>query len=557
MTAIPIRGLSPTSDSSTLDESTSDSAASAPSNTQPPPPKKQCWECQRRRVVCDSVEPVCGKCEAIGVVCPGFDDKKPLVWLAPGKVTARPRKKKRAPNGARAMASAAKRGSELISRLTGEKPEKIDLRPIERQLTKHNALRKAAGKNKDMYDSTFILFPELVYDKDIEQIFQAARYYDLQMYPEYEPILAMIPQAFIRRFELPTVPYFPMAIRHSVICITLGHRIHKLPTTTDPAFVFKSWEVFYRHRGKAIAGLTADMGSLDPVRRFIALIGTATFLMVDIQQCYPDWRIHYVGLRHLIDLCGGLDFVQSLAEETKSVMHVYMLCGMFANAITHRTQQLTCVSIDEQRRFIENSYDEKIMPYFMCPRTLLLAIVNINELRAEGMLHQFHLPDEPSPLPTPAELLAQIDAFDPVPWSDSITKGHQPQVVALGELFKTTTRLYCILSLQAVGLIPRTVELEVTKALHGDKLFGMLRAQMRSNILMQKSCLFSVAVAGFMAAHRGEEDRVYIRDECEFLSRSAGQASPLMLNVALQSFWESGRTEWDECFEQGYALSVC
>lgn len=56
--------------------------------------RRQCWECQRRRIVCDAVRPVCGKCKATGVVCPGYEDKKPLTWLAPGKVKTRTWKRK-------------------------------------------------------------------------------------------------------------------------------------------------------------------------------------------------------------------------------------------------------------------------------------------------------------------------------------------------------------------------------------------------------------------------------------------------------------------------------
>ncbi|KXJ85576.1 hypothetical protein Micbo1qcDRAFT_154093 [Microdochium bolleyi] len=536
-TTLPSTSKSPPSDSATA------SADSKPSSAEPPAaPKKQCWECQRRRIVCDSASPVCRKCETAGVVCPGFDDKKPLTWLAPGKVTARPRKKKRAPNGSRAFVAAAKRGLQIAEKLTGEKPTPVDFESLLwRKIPPSgvHGLRKAT---------------------DIEQVFQAARYYDLQIYPEYSPILDMIPQAFVRKFDLPTIPYFPLSIRHSLICLTLGHRINQLPASADPAFVATSWSVFYSHRGKAIAGLTEDMGSLDPVKRFIALISTAMFLMVDIQQCYPDWRIHYVGLRHLLDLCGGFDFVIGLGMETNAVMHIYILCGIMANTITHREQQITCVTLSEQRKFVRNTYDEKVMPYFMCPRPILETIITINELRAESGGATFHylLPEGVAPaLATPDELMAEIEAFDTVAWADGVTRGHQPQVVVLGELWKSTALLYCIISLQATGLVPRSsFELEVTKALHGDKLFGLLRAHVRSNILLQKSCLFSVAVAGFMAAERGEEDRRFVRDQCEFLCKASGQATALMLLVALQAFWDSGKTEWDECFEKGYALSV-
>lgn len=64
--------------------------------------KRHCWECIRRRLVCDSWRPVCNKCHAAGVECPGYDAQKPLRWLAPGaqgKVKSRTRQRKRLPVG--------------------------------------------------------------------------------------------------------------------------------------------------------------------------------------------------------------------------------------------------------------------------------------------------------------------------------------------------------------------------------------------------------------------------------------------------------------------------
>jgi len=59
------------------------------------PPKRHCWECLRRRLVCDGGQPFCHKCDGAGVVCPGYDDKKPLRWIANGTISSRPRKGKK------------------------------------------------------------------------------------------------------------------------------------------------------------------------------------------------------------------------------------------------------------------------------------------------------------------------------------------------------------------------------------------------------------------------------------------------------------------------------
>ncbi|KAH0491924.1 hypothetical protein TgHK011_003325 [Trichoderma gracile] len=49
--------------------------------------RPQCWECQRRGSPCDGRAPVCGNCSAAGMVCPGYNNARPLTWLPTGKVS--------------------------------------------------------------------------------------------------------------------------------------------------------------------------------------------------------------------------------------------------------------------------------------------------------------------------------------------------------------------------------------------------------------------------------------------------------------------------------------
>ncbi|KAI3325503.1 hypothetical protein HD806DRAFT_533169 [Xylariaceae sp. AK1471] len=59
-------------------------------------PRKHCWECLRRRLVCDSARPVCNRCCNNGIVCSGYGEKQPLRWVKPGRVTARNRRRPKA-----------------------------------------------------------------------------------------------------------------------------------------------------------------------------------------------------------------------------------------------------------------------------------------------------------------------------------------------------------------------------------------------------------------------------------------------------------------------------
>jgi hypothetical protein len=53
---------------------------------------RQCWNCFKRRLVCDRTLPHCKKCTKAGKECPGYDEQKPLQWVQTGKVTSRKRK---------------------------------------------------------------------------------------------------------------------------------------------------------------------------------------------------------------------------------------------------------------------------------------------------------------------------------------------------------------------------------------------------------------------------------------------------------------------------------
>ncbi|KAM0261515.1 hypothetical protein ACHAQJ_002198 [Trichoderma viride] len=57
----------------------------------------QCWECLRRGSACDGKIPICGNCSSAGMVCPGFNNRRPLTWLRTGMVS-RLQKGKARPN---------------------------------------------------------------------------------------------------------------------------------------------------------------------------------------------------------------------------------------------------------------------------------------------------------------------------------------------------------------------------------------------------------------------------------------------------------------------------
>ena len=83
---------------------------------------RQCWECLKRRLVCDHTLPHCKKCQKAGKDCPGYDAQKPLQWIQPGKVTSRRRKKDSPPTIYTAPTSA---GTKAIIKEPTQEPEPL------------------------------------------------------------------------------------------------------------------------------------------------------------------------------------------------------------------------------------------------------------------------------------------------------------------------------------------------------------------------------------------------------------------------------------------------
>ena len=108
------------------------------------PPKRQCWECLRRRLVCDFALPSCNKCQKGGKACPGYDPQKPLQWLAPGKVTSRRRKKGPASSKGKAKSSSA----ETQKAVEPKKGNALQIRPKSGSTFETNALAQADLTNE-------------------------------------------------------------------------------------------------------------------------------------------------------------------------------------------------------------------------------------------------------------------------------------------------------------------------------------------------------------------------------------------------------------------------
>lgn len=217
----------------------------------------QCWECRRRRLVCDSTRPICKKCRVAGIVCPGYEDVKPLTWLAPGRVVSRARTRKRKgsdPPIDDEPKSATTRQPQLSSRL--------ELRTETCDIVEALAYCKPVGREVLLLNKPLTYIPAHV---------DNTRLYPDALAHQLGPTPFIIP--------LPTLPALPPSIVHALVSMAIGHRlIQSSADASGSASQSEIWERFYHHRGIAIRAVN-DMIRDEKQRSSLMAIASVYILL--------------------------------------------------------------------------------------------------------------------------------------------------------------------------------------------------------------------------------------------------------------------------------------
>lgn len=223
--------------------------------------KRHCWECLRRRIVCDFTQPTCKKCLQAGVQCPGYGDKKParLRWLSPGKVASR--------RQARDRNSGTGNGRHAIVVATGGVGHGIA--PRSDMETEARALLEAV----DYCDS-----PLPHSDKaSLTWTDNTCIYRDLLPLHELGQHPAIYP---VTPVHLQRGTSFPEYIRLSLICTTLSHRINRTKTNdTANNSLIKS---FCHFRGIIIRSLRENIQARQNRDGDLLVSGVISLLLADV-----------------------------------------------------------------------------------------------------------------------------------------------------------------------------------------------------------------------------------------------------------------------------------
>ncbi|EMR64442.1 putative c6 zinc finger domain protein [Eutypa lata UCREL1] len=447
---------------------------------------QHCWECRRRRLVCDATRPVCKKCQDSKIVCPGYDEKQPLRWLKPGRVTCRTRKSKAGGGGSRKDAAESGEGS------------------------------------------------------DVNHVYQSV-----------SPLHKIAQKYEEKPFPMSLLHYFPESQRHGFVSIAMAHRLYRLPEGTSKEFEQKARSITYQYRGMAIRALNQEIGSEATAVSNALIASTITLLAADLQLSSASvWRFHFDGVVAMIKLAPDVFEYERVLRQGKNLTISYRLEG-FGNTTSPRWNQSTAVTEPDIADMVFEIYGDRVLPLYvgtLCPRPLFMNVLTINYLRRGGV--------DPTAVADPSDLLEDINDFAPADWVEGkATPDTRPQWLLLGCIYQSAVALYCIMSLQSVGLLPSTLETVALDASHYERLMQLLRRGLAYPHL-RHSVTWPLVVAGIRAASGSRQDRHYVIRELSESARVGGTALPLQAKEVLERYWASGSTNWDDCFDRPYVWAA-
>lgn len=218
----------------------------------------------------------------------------------------------------------------------------------------------------------------------------------------------------------------------------------------------------------------------------------------------------------------------------------------FSNSLGQSSEQINVTEPLEQHLKEVDQVYSLIFPYILCPRTLFAEIVRINSLRQQIAASPFEDSDQHSL--QAIDMLARIEAFEPEDWAQP--GENNKDWLLIGTIYQSAIALYCTMSLQAVGVLPATLEMDTMRTIHGEHLLGSLQSAAGTK-QVKKFSLFPLCVLGVEAGyHSNQTTRRWIEQQLERHSQSLGTSSPLKARAVLRRYWQRSEPGWDECFDR-------
>ncbi|KAL7806808.1 hypothetical protein V8C44DRAFT_367708 [Trichoderma aethiopicum] len=350
-----------------------------------------------------------------------------------------------------------------------------------------------------------------------------------------------------------------IAVGYRIMCVSIIHGLDLEPSTSGPASHL--WLEFYRHMGKSIRALNDEIqrsGNVFNIFSSMAHLMSAEVLVSNSLS----WRLHADGYLMLIKHCGGLRKLMNTSATPLLMQSFVIGITVFNTTSPSHAQLVDACNFDVDD--VMALYEIGSSPLFYCPAPLFREIFLINRLRLEGASAALSSSSSSDPLSehsnsSSCHVLERIDAYSvpPIPQTPGIDNQKAQNLLFVSLLFKSAVAVFASLTLPCTSrCCPSHKPCAQVHEAHRANLFHLLDTTSEFLPLLDH-ILWPVVVAGTAAATGSVEDRMLVemyllngaRDP--FTGGCTGSALATM-----RRFWGSGRTRWDECFDQPHAWMI-
>ncbi|KAM3513521.1 hypothetical protein MY11210_002808 [Beauveria gryllotalpidicola] len=327
----------------------------------------------------------------------------------------------------------------------------------------------------------------------------------------------------------------------------------------DPALA-GLWASYWRYLHKHLV-LINKIVSEKVVVENLAIAPLMDLMAFDLVAQGIFWQLHMNGLFAYIENIGGIKFILSQPRVP------YKFASLMHRAITSNTTSPASGQVlghhhytDKQLRKVLDSDISSDMP---CPTDLYIALAHISLVRHRAALDRLEKQEEVYSLAR--QVLADITDFDPVSWANKNEFVSKDITLLIGQLYHAAVRLFSTMTLPRAAVLaayPCATSYQSLRASQRRALVELIK-QGLCIVEFSHSLAWPVIVAGVAAgtAHdEAEADPDYndalrtqeFADQYYYNAWMKPIASivDLLILQKLRSFWQSGKTAWDDCFHE-------
>ncbi|CAG9977252.1 unnamed protein product [Clonostachys byssicola] len=524
-------------------------SASKPSNASSP---RSCWQCAKRRLVCDLGKPGCKKCANHGVECPGYETK-PLQWMQPGQTRSKGARK------AERLRSSRKPASQAAT----DKPATLDIG----RTTPECSLPSKFSDTEE----ALIVYPMVKDQSTFGLLIQALNYHNINISPD---LVATGDRSLNNPFIVGTglTSVIPPVIAEVIICTALGHRMVQSVQCSEAdrnAMAVK----LRRHRGAAISAVASGLSQKEAQWHERTLISVVLLLLSE-HSLSPNWWQHLDGAYALIDMRGGLPYLINSMPQQRHLFRYFFHIDVFGATtapcvdVRRVQQQLSVVG------HLETLYGDGLLTSTPCPPELVSCIIFTNYIRSQQRsLASSSLSNCFISLEDTYHPLQQILTFDPQAWASSLPlqnvqssdpedrHKHLPASwnwTRIGRIYQCAVAIYCV---ESLGPPPELGYADIRSA-HRKILLQELRQLTNgSRNQLRKLVIWPMVIAGLVLDSNDQLSQEFVIEELKRLGATLGTAAPLIARDLLRGLWHSsaysrhGRT-WEDLFDRPYVFAI-